>query len=172
MSIPELKLPETSDKAYVCLSRFDRRGIIEYRNVSNIWVNDHGLLNVKVVGTDALFSPYIEDYDVEDVWGAWLGWPLKYFRNSSGLQPMGPENFFDIVWNDWEWTEPSGSHRKHRLVNPVKSSIWCDRAQTGPEIMMTELNLGFSSWYIMGWVRKGRAASHKLVENRKHPSMP
>ena len=172
MNIPELKLPETSDKAYVCLSTFETQGIVEHENVSSIWVNEHGLLNVREVGNDALFRPKIEYYGSEVVWGAWLSWPAKYFRNSRGRQPMGPENFFDVVWNDWEWAEPNGSQRKKRLVNPVKSSIWCDRAETGPEIMTTIANLGFSDWYIMGWVRKSRVASHELVKNRKHPSMP
>ena len=172
MNIPELKFPQTSDTAYVCLSRFDQQGIIEHKNVSNIWVNDHGLLNVRIVGNDALFRPYVEDYDVSDVWGAWLGWPYKTYRRSSGIKQMGPEFFFDLFWNDWEWTEPNGSQRKKRLVNPVKSSIWCDRAETGPDIMTTIANLGYSDWYIMGWARKDRVASRELVENRKHPDMP
>ena len=172
MSFPELKLPETSDKAYICLSRFDQQRVIEHSNVSNIWVDDRGSLNVKIVGTDALYRPHVEDYGVEDVWGAWLGWPHKTYRRSSGIQQMGPENFFDIVWNDWEWTEPNGSHRNRRLVNPAKSSIWCDRAETGPDIMTTIVNIGYTSWYINGWVRKSRTREHNLTANFHFPSIP
>ena len=172
MSIPELKLPDTSDKAYICLSRFDQQGIIEHQNVSNIWVNDRGLLNVKIVGTDALYRPHIEDCDVEDVWGVWLGWPYKTYRRSTGLQQMGPEYFFDVVWNDWEWTEPNGSKRNKRLVNPVKSSIWCDNITKDDEVMVATVNLGFSSHYILGWVRRDRIRSQNLVANSHHPSMP
>ena len=170
--IPELKLPDTSSSAFICLSRFDWQGIIEHKNVSHIWVSDRGLLNVQIVGTDALYRPHVEDYDVESIWGAWLGWPYKTYRRSSGLQQMGPEFFFDVVWDDWEWSEPNGSKRKRRMINPVKSSIWCDRAETGPEIMTTVTNLGYSDWHIMGWVRKSRVRSHKLVANSRHPSMP
>ncbi len=172
MSIPELKLPETSDKAYVCLSRFDQQGVIVHENVSNIWVNDHGLLNVEIVGNDALYRPHTEDYDVDDVWGAWLEWPIKYFRNSRGLQHMGPEYLYDVVWNDWEWTEPNGSHRKTRLVNPVKSSIWCDNVTKDDVVMVATVNLGYSSHYILGWVRRNRLRSQNQVKNYHHPSMP
>ena len=171
MTFPELKLPETSDKVYLCLSRFDQQGVIVHSNVSSVWV-DNDVLNVKVVGNDALYRPHIEDYAVEDVWGVWLEWPYKTYRRSSGVQQMGPEFFFDVVWQDWEWTEPNGSKRKNRLVNPVKSSIWCDRAETGPEIMTAIANIGYSSWYIIGWVRKGRTRGHSLIANFRHPAMP
>ena len=172
MSIPELKLPETSDKAYICLSRFDHQGVITHENVSSVRVSDHGLLDVKIVGNDALFIPRVEAYDVDDVWGVWLDWPYKTFRNSSGVQRMGPEYFYDVVWNDWEWTEPNGSHRNRRLVNPVKSSIWCDNVTTDDEVMVATVNLGFSSHYIIGWVRQNRLRSQNKVKNSHHPSMP
>ena len=172
MSMPELKLPETSDKAYICLSRFDQQGVIEHKNVSDVWVNDHGLLNVKIVGNDALSKPYIEDYAVEDVWGAWLDWPYKYFGNHRGQQRMGPEFFLDVVWNDWDWTEPNGSHRNRRLVNPVKSSIWCDGVTNDDEILIATVAIGFSGHYIIGWVRKNRLRSNNKVKSFHYPSMP
>ena len=172
MSIPELKLPETSDTAYICLSRFDQQGIIQHGNVSNIWVNDNGLLNVRIVGNDALYRPHVEEYDVDDVWGVWLGWPYKTFRNSSGVQRMGPEFFYDVAWNDWEWTEPNGSKRKQRHVNPVKSSIWCDNVTKGDDIMVATVSIGYASNYILGWVRQNRLRSQNKVKSFHYPSMP
>ena len=171
MSIPELKLPETSDKAYICLSRFDHQGVIEHSNVSDVWVNDHDLLNVKIVGNDALSIPQIESYVVEDVWGAWLDWPYKYFGNHRGQQRMGPEFFLDIVWNDWAWND-RGVIKKKRLVNPPKSSIWCDGVTNDDEILVATVAIGFSGHYIIGWVRKNRIRSQNKVKSFHYPAMP
>ena len=163
MNIPELKLPPPGD-AYLCLSNFQQQGVVELRNVSRITVGDHGVLTVYRGGD-------FDTYEADDVWAAWLGWPIKWVHTKHGMVGGGPVYFLEMVWKDWEWDDRGTTKKKH-LVNPVKSSIWCDETNTDHEIMVCTVNLGHQDWHPIGWARKSRVNSQDRVLNWHHPFMP
>ena len=165
MNIPNLNIPNQAKKAFICLVKSGHQGVLELNSVEKFNQVENKLI---AYNSD---NEVITSYKPDDVWGAWLEWPDKYFGNHRGQQKMGPEYFFDVVWNDWEWTEPNGSQRKKRLVNPVKSSIWCDNITTDDEVMVATVNLGYSDHYILGWVRHNRLRSQNRVKNFHYPAL-
>ena len=167
MNVPDLYVPGQNLTAFLCVVNAQQRGVFQIEDAKRVYVDRTNSALLAIDRADGS----TDFWNLSTVWGAWLDWPYKEYRRSSGNQRMGPEYFLEMVWNEWEWIEQGISMRRYSPV-PNESSIWCDRAQTEPEIMTTEANLGYSSWYFTGWARKGRVARHNLVESFHFPSMP
>ena len=92
---PEIHLPGRPLPAWICLDQkwpLASLEIIEHRNVSRIWEDDHGILTVSY-GPDASF------YEANDVRGAWLDWPISLFleRRESLREPRKQ---MKITWSN------------------------------------------------------------------------
>ena len=165
-SPPELHVPGQKLTAFVCVVSATQQGVVQVENATRTYIESGLLLGVEVDGEGPEF------FNLSHVWGVWLDWPVKYFGNHRGQQRMGPEFFLEMTWTEWEWLDRHGNKMHRYSPVPIVSSIWCDRAQTEPEVMTAETHLGYSDWFITGWAHKNRVARQKLVESFHYPAMP
>ena len=114
----------------------------------------------------------LAQYPLDEVWGAWMQWPFKTFRRSSGPERMGPRFFLEFGFKQYEW-EQNGVVRKRYYPSPMTYSIWCDGSDTDAAIM-TASRTRWDDYNsdINGWMRAERVSWQKRRANTKFPNMP
>ena len=165
MNIPNLQIPNQTKKAFICLVKNGHQGILELNTVEKFNQVENKLIAYN--SNNEVITAYKQD----DVWGAWMEWPDKYFGNHRGQQKMGPQYYWNIIWNEWEYKAENGAVVKRYTPNPFKNVIWCDSVTTDDDVMIATVSLGFSSHYILGWVRNNRIRSQNKVKNFYYPAL-
>ena len=171
MKIPELPtLPWESGrpqpvKAWICVVNPNSQGVKEHRNVVSIRSDQDGLLTVD-------HDKAVNIYNLEDVWGAWLQWPYRTFRSSSGETRIGPKYFLEFSFKEFEWLE-HGVLKKTYTPSPKTYSIWCDDSNTDGDPMTTSrLRWDDYNSDCNGWVRANRVRWQKRIQSKHYPNMP
>ena len=158
-------------KVWVCHVSADHQGVIVHDNVialrEEVGFND--IRNLTVWGVQ---DTVIHRYPIDEVWGAYMQWPYKTFRTSSGPNQFGPRYLFDFGFNQYEWLQ-NGSIRKRYDPSPPTYSIWCDDSNTaGPFLTTSRLRWDGYNSDVNGWLRADRVNWHKRLDQFHYPYMP